>query len=256
MATRGVPRTHTEKQMLKAKTKKAERQRPQAEGRRRDFANDIEFNNAATGGHPDEPIPTTPNSRSAIADAKRAAEKGTGVMSLSKKMDPDIKVAGVRHTQDHLSAKIDGTKTSRGAKSVDKSLDKGSVRRPGATSEAGPIRRTKSNAEIAEGVTTTARKSPAPRAAPGDLGNTIGAAGGEPRRADKRTGSVRQRVPAPGNVVSVTKGELVSGVPEAKKSGVRSTASSGGSKPPKRPAHAGKASGAVKSKGADMGLDE
>lgn len=256
MATRGVPRTHTEKQILKTKTKKAERQTTQSEGRRRDFVNDIEFNNAATGGHPDDPIPTTPNSRSAIADAKRAAEKGVGVMSTSKKLDPEIKVAGVRRTQDHLSAKIDGTKTSRGAKSVDKSLDRGSARGANGAPEAASVRRTKSNAEIAESVTTTARKSPAPRAAPGELGDTIGAASGEPRRADKRTGGARQRVPAPGNVVSVTKGELVSGVPEAKKSGVRSSASSGGAKPPKRPAHAGKASGASKSKGADMGLEE
>src|SRR5207253_2083577 len=111
MASRGVPRTHTEKQALKSKTRKAERQLPQIEGRRRDFVNDIEFNNAATGGHADEPIPTTPNSRSAIADAKRAAAKGAGVMSLSKKIDPEIDIAGVRATQDHLSARSDGTKT-------------------------------------------------------------------------------------------------------------------------------------------------
>jgi hypothetical protein len=255
MASRGVPRTHTEKQALKAKTKKAERQLPQIEGRRRDFVNDIEFNNAATGGHADEPIPTAPNSRSAIADAKRAAAKGAGVMSLSKKIDPEIDIAGVRATQDHLSARIDGTKTSRGARSVDKSLDKGAVRtaRDGG---AAPVRRTKSNAEIADGVATTARKSPAPRAAPLRSGETLGAAGGEPSRMDKRTGGTRQRVPAPGNVVSVPKGELISGRPESKVTGLRSTSSSGGAKPPKRPAHAGKGGGAAKSKGADMGLEE
>jgi hypothetical protein len=254
MASRGVPRTHTEKQALKSKTRKAERQLPQLEGRRRDFVNDIEFNNAATGGHPDEPIPTTPNSRSAIADAKRAAAKGAGEMSLSKKIDPEIKIAGVRDTKEHRSARIDGTKTSRGAKSADRSLDKGSVRAEdgGATL----VRRTKSNAEIADGVTTTARKSPAPRAAPAPGGGTVGAAGGEPRRIDKRTGAVRQRVPAPGNIVSVPKGELISGRPESKVTGLRSTSSSGGSKPPKRPAHAGKGSGASKLKGADMGLDD
>jgi hypothetical protein len=73
---------------------------------------------------------------------------------------------------------------------------------------------------------------------------------------DKRSGGVRQRVPAPGNVVSVPKGELISGIPESKKSGVRSTASSRGAKPPKRPARAGKGLGAARSKGADAGLED
>ncbi|HEX8664964.1 MAG TPA: hypothetical protein VF744_13125 [Beijerinckiaceae bacterium] len=270
MASRGVERTHTEKQALKQHTRKAERQATQKEGRRRDFVNEIEFNNAATGGHVDDPIPTRPNSRSAVADQRRAAEKGTGVMSISKKIDPDIKVSGVRDSQGRMSARVDGTKTSRGAKSADRSLDKGSLRMasPTVTSGRTPggnqdakgasrdpgatlVRRTKSNAEIADGVTTTAKRSPAPRAAQADGAGTVA-----PRTMNKRTGNSRQRVPAPGNVVFVPKGELISGVPEAKKSGVRSTASSGGSKPPKRPARAGKGGGAAKPKGADMGIGE
>jgi hypothetical protein len=224
MASRGVERSHTEKQALKQHTKKVERQSTQGEGRRRDFVNEIEFNHAATGGHPEDPIPARPNSRSAVADQRRAAEKGTGVMSVSKKVDSEIKVAGVR------PAEGDGP------------LPKG---------DAPAVRRTKSNAEIADSVATTARRSPAPRPARAD-----GAGAVEPRTIDKRTGGARQRVPAPGNVVSVPKGELVSGIPESKRSGVRSTASTGGRKPPKRPARAGKGGGAAKSKGADMGLGE
>ena len=96
MASRGVQRTHSEKQALKQHTKKAEREKPKKEGRRRDFVNEIEFNNAATGGHADEPIPTRPNSRSALADQRRAAEKGAGTMSLSKKLDAEVRVAGAR----------------------------------------------------------------------------------------------------------------------------------------------------------------
>ena len=93
MASRGVQRTQAEKQALKQHTKKVERQRPKAEGRRRDFPNEIEFNNAATSGHAEDPIPTRPNSRSALADRRRAAEKSIGAMSLSKKLEPDLKVA-------------------------------------------------------------------------------------------------------------------------------------------------------------------
>jgi hypothetical protein len=113
------------------------------------------------------------------------------------------------------------------------------------------LRRAKSNAEIADNVPTTARRRPSPPAA-----KTDGAGAIEPRTMDKRTGGARQRVPAPGNVVAVPKGELVSGIPESKKSGVRSTASTGGAKPPKRPARAGKGLGAARSKGADAGLED
>ncbi|HEX8166423.1 MAG TPA: hypothetical protein VF601_11625 [Beijerinckiaceae bacterium] len=224
MASRGVERSHTEKQALKQHTRKAERQSTQGEGRRRDFVNEIEFNNAATGGHAEDPIPTRPNSRSAVADQRRAAEKGTGVMSVSKKVDPDVKVSGVR--------------------------PEGGLIEPMPTGDAPAVRRTKSNAEIAD-VPTTAKRSPAPRTLQADRAGAVA-----PRAMDKRTGGVRQRVPAPGNVVSVPKGELVSGIPESKRSGVRSTASSGGAKPPKRPAKAGKGGGAARSKGADMGLGE
>ncbi|MFL5316836.1 MAG: hypothetical protein ACJ8A0_17370, partial [Microvirga sp.] len=113
------------------------------------------------------------------------------------------------------------------------------------------LRRAKSNAEIADSVPTTARRRPTPPAAKADGAGAI-----EPRTMDKRTGGVRQRVPAPGNVVAVPKGELISGIPESKRSGVRSTASSGGPKPPKRPARAGKGLGAARSKGADAGLED
>ena len=50
MASRGMERSRAEKQALKQHTKKAERQRIQGEGRRRDFVNEIEFNHAAAGG--------------------------------------------------------------------------------------------------------------------------------------------------------------------------------------------------------------
>jgi hypothetical protein len=251
MASRGVQRTHTEKQALKQHTRKLERQRPKAEGRRRDFANEIEFNNAATGGHVDDPIPTRPNSRSAIADQRRAAEKGMGVMSLSKKIDPGVKVAGARETQDRMSARIDGTKTSRAAKSARKSLDKGSLGKTSAGPGATAGRRAKSNAEIAESVTTTARRGPAPRGVAADVeGGSIA-----PRTLNKRTGGARQRVPAPGNVVSAPKGEFIPTGAKATAENEYVTSSAGGRKPPKRPARAGKATGASRAKGADVGLE-
>ena len=229
MASRGMERSRAEKQALKQHTKKAERQRIQGEGRRRDFVNEIEFNHAAAGGHADDPIPTRPNSRSALADQRRGAQKGTGVMSISKKIDAAIKVAGVRPSRNHRADAVE--RLPAGRETV--------------------LRRAKSNAEIADSVPTTARRRPSPPAAKTDGSGAI-----EPRTMDKRSGGVRQRVPAPGNVVSVPKGELISGIPELKKSGVRSTASSRGAKPPKRPARAGKGLGAARSKGADAGLED
>lgn len=229
MASRGIERSRAEKQALKQHTKKAERQRIQGEGHRRDFVNEIEFNHAAAGGHADDPIPTRPNSRSALADQRRGAEKGTGVMSISKKIDAAIKVAGVHPSRHHRADAVE--RLPAGPETV--------------------LRRAKSNAEIADSVPTTARRRPTPPAA-----KTDGAGAIEPRNMDKRTGGARQRVPAPGNVVSVPKGELISGIPESKRSGVRSTASSGGAKPPKRPARAGKGLGAARSKGADVGLED
>ena len=110
----------------------------------------IENDNAATGGHPDEPVPECPNSRSALADTRRAALKATGAMSLSKKIDSGTKVAAVR---------ANGKAAPRGdaARAVVTGAREGV--------EPAPDRVRKSNAEIADGVTTTARKSPAPRAA-------------------------------------------------------------------------------------------
>lgn len=230
MASRGVPRAHPEKQALKQHTKKVERQSVQGEGRRRDFVNEIEFNHAAVSGHTDDPIPTRPNSRSAAADGRRAAEKGTGVMSLSRKLDPDVKVSGARASESGVRSPV----------------------KPMKRSATATVRRTRSNAQIAESVPTTARRSPAPRSATTDAA----LAAESPQAKPKRAAGARRRVPAPGNVVSVPKGELVRGRPEEKRSGIRSTSSSGGPKPPKRPAHAGKGLGAVRSKGADMGIEE
>ena len=107
MASRGIERSRAEKQALKQHTKKAERQRIQGEGHRRDFVNEIEFNHAAAGGHADDPIPTRPNSRSALADQRRGAEKGTGVMSISKKIDAAIKVAGARPSRNHRADAVE-----------------------------------------------------------------------------------------------------------------------------------------------------
>src|SRR4051812_15515487 len=229
MASRGIERSRAEKQALKQHTKKAERQRIQGEGHRRDFVNEIEFNHAAAGGHADDPIPTRPNSRSALADQRRGAEKGTGVMSISKKIDAEIKVAGARLARNDRAAAVE--RLPVGHDTV--------------------VRRAKSNAEIANDVPTTARRGPALPAPKSGGGGAM-----EPRTMEKRTGGARHRVPAPGNLVSVSKGELISGIPESKKSGVRSTASTGGAKPPKRPARAGKGLGAARSKGADVGLED
>src|SRR3954462_2398017 len=60
------------------------------------MASVIEYDNAATSGHPDDPVPECPNSRSAAADTKRAALKAAGAMSLSKKIDPETKVSSAR----------------------------------------------------------------------------------------------------------------------------------------------------------------
>ena len=212
------------------------------------MASVIENDNAATSGHPNGPVPEQPNSRSAVADAKRGALKATGTMSLSKKIDPTTKVAGARATTAKSSARSDGTKRSAGAKWVDRALDHGSVEADGAGDA--PTRVRKSNAEIAEGVTSTARKSPAPRAARTEGGTGLSTGGA---RGLKKTGGTRQRVPAPGNAVSTPKGRLIRGAPGE---GERSTASTGGAKPPKKSAHGGRATGAAKNKGADQGLAE
>src|SRR5829696_4965333 len=125
------------------------------------MAHIIEHDNAAASGHPDDPVPGSPNSRSAVADTKRAAHKATGAMSMSKKIDPETKVAGAR-----ANAKASGgpNDVKRGAGS--RPVDHDSAKADGAASGQTRVRRP--NAEIAEGLTTTARKSPAPRAARAD----------------------------------------------------------------------------------------
>jgi hypothetical protein len=201
----------------------------------------IEENNAASGGHRDDPIPERPNSRMAAGDVKRAAAKAVGVMGLSKKHDPDLKIS-------RDAAKADGTKKSAGARSATRALDKGSARADGSE----PARRvTRSNAEITEGLTATARRSPAPRAAEAasDASPTVPA-----NRQNKRTGGARQRVPAPGNVVTVPKGQLIN--PKRASGEGRSTSSSGGAKPPKKSARGGRPSGNSRSRGADGSVVE
>ena len=208
----------------------------------------IEDDNAAASGHPDDPVPERPNSRSAVADTKRAALKATGAMSLSKKIDPETKVAGARANAAKISRRPNDVKRDAGSTSADKELDHGSAKADGASGET-RVRR--SNAEIAEGATTTARKSPAPRAARTDAATGTNPAG-EPRGL-KKTGAQRQRMPAPGNVASAPKGRLLRGTTADEQ---RSTASTGGAKPPKRSARGGHATAASKSKGSDQSLAE
>jgi hypothetical protein len=201
---------------------------------------------AAAGLLPAEELDRAPDSRLTAGDLKRAAAKATGVMGTSKKLDPSLKIPHARESAANSSAEADGLKRSRGASSATKALDQGSLR-SGDGGDAAPTRVTKSNAEIAEGVTSTARKSPAPAAAHADA--VTGAAG--PRTMNKRTGATRQRAPAPGNVVSAPKREAITGQKEAKRSGVRSTSSAGGAHPPKVSARAGTARGGSRAKGAD-----
>jgi hypothetical protein len=202
---------------------------------------------AASGLLPPEELDRAPDSRLTAGDLKRAAAKAMGVMGSSKKLDPSLKVARARDGTTG-SVGTNGVKKSRGAAAAGKGLDKGSVKIPGAGPDEVRTRTRRSNAEIAEGVTSTARKSPAPRTA---RAHAADGAGLRPRENNKRTGAVRQRAPAPGNVVTVPKREATGGRQEAKRSGVRSTSSSGGSKPPKSSARAGRASGSSRARGAD-----
>lgn len=159
-----------------------------------------------------------PTNRNEVGDTKRAAAKVTGIMGASTKIDPD------------LNLDPEGDRPKSGSKAglhgfQDVPPGKGVTE----------LRRTRANAEIAEEANTTARKAPASRSA-----RTEGAAGrvtGD--RDDTRTGSGRQRVPAPGNAVSVPKGTLVRGHPTATQSGGRSQSSTGEEKPPKRAGRAG-----------------
>lgn len=168
-----------------------------------------------------------PTSRSEIGNTKRAAAKATGIMGASKKVDPDLKIP---------SPQTDGLKKSRAADRPVKSLDKGHLKRDPHMAEPENVRRTKSNAEIAEDTTVAAKRKPAPRSA------QTGAPTGfydPPEKYQTRTGSARQRVPAPGNAVSRPKGTLVRGHATASQSGGRSQSSTGDNKPPKRSARAG-----------------
>ena len=181
---------------------------------------------ATAGLLPPEELDRRPDSRLTAGDLKRAAAKAKGVMGTSKKLDPSLKIAHTRDTGTSSSA--DGAKKSRAAAAASKGWDHGSDKNP-APGEASR-RVTRSNAEIAEGDTSTARRSPAPRTARTD---TADGSGSRPRENNKRTGATRQRAPAPGNIVNVPKREAITGQKEAKRSGIRSTSSTGGSKPPK-----------------------
>jgi hypothetical protein len=205
----------------------------------------IEENNAASGGHRDDPIPERPNSRMAKGDVKRAAAKAIGVMGLSNKHDPDLKLSTTRATAAKSPARSDGVKKSAGARSADKALDKGATK---AAAGDARMRVNRSNAEISEGLTATARRSPAPRSA-----EAASDASPSPNGQNKRTGGARQRVPAPGNVVTVPKGQLIN---PKRSAGGRSTSSEGGTKPAKKSARAGKPSGNVRSRGSDQGIAE
>jgi hypothetical protein len=209
-----------------AKAERADRRIP------RDERLDLD---AVAGLLPMEELDRAPDSRLTLGDMKRAAAKAKGAMGTSKKLDPSLKTARTRDSGASSSGAVDvdGSKRSRGAAAARDSLDKGRSKR--AAAESAPVRRTRSNAEIAENVTSTARRSPAPRTARVDSAAGSGGA----KSAKKRTGSLRQRAPAPGNVTTVTKREAVTGQKQAKKTGVRSTSSTGGRKPPKRSARAG-----------------
>ncbi|KFG66790.1 hypothetical protein [Microvirga sp. BSC39] len=155
-----------------------------------------------------------PTQRNDVGNTKRAAAKATGVMGASKKLDPDLDIS---HVDDNRVQS--GSKAGlHSFKEVPEEED----------DDAGFQM---SNEEIAEGVNTTANKSPAPRAAQteGTTGPT-GMSGGAASRA---------RVPAPGNAVDVPKGTLVRGHPTASQSGGKSTSSTGDEKPPKRSGRAG-----------------
>jgi hypothetical protein len=160
-----------------------------------------------------------PTGRNDIGNTKRAAAKATGTMGASKKVDPELKIPAVHS---------DGMKKSAGAPSAVRGLDKGSVKTGGATQIA--TRRTKTNAEIADGATTTAKRSPAPRSA-----QTPGATGFDDlEKGATRTGSLRQRAPAPGNQSPVSKRAVVAGGMTVTKRQGKSVAATSAQKPLKR----------------------
>lgn len=155
-----------------------------------------------------------PTQRNEVGNTKRAAAKATGVMGASKKMDPDLDI-------EHVD---DGRVTSGSPAGIHSFKDVPDGEDDGAGFQM-------SNEEIAEGVTTTAHKSPAPRSnqLDGDVGFS-----NEGRGAISPDPDHKQRVPAPGNAVDAPKGTFVRGHPTATQSGGKSTSSTGDEKPPKR----------------------
>ena len=194
---------------------------------------------------PPEELDRRPTSRLTAGDIKRAAARAKGVMGASKKLDPSLRIARARDTQPATAGMTKG----RAAPETRRGPNKGSIK---ASSVEAPRRVRKSNAEIAEGDTSTARRHPAPSAAGAPTVKLRAA----PKTMGKRAGGARQRAPAPGNIVTKTKRELVTGQAPTRKTGVKSTASTGGRKPPKRSARAGRPSGAGRSKGASGNLRE
>lgn len=155
-----------------------------------------------------------PTQRNDVGNTKRAVAKASGVMGASKKLDPELDI-------DH----VDDGRIASGSNAGLRSF-KDVPPEDGAADAKFEL----SNEEIAEGVNTTAHKSPAPRpsrseSATGPAGMSGGAAS-------------RARVPAPGNAVDVPKGTLVRGKATASQSGSRSQSSTGDEKPPKRSARA------------------
>lgn len=175
---------------------------------------------------PVEELDRPANSRLTAGDLKRAAAKARGAMGVSTKHDPGLKIS---HARDRL--------------------DKGAARARAADADTAHTHTTRSNAEISEGITSTARKSPAPAAA--RAGGEAGIGASNPRTMNKRTGAMRQRAPAPGNVTTVPKREAVTVQKESKRTGSSSTSSTGGSHPPKDSARAGPAGSGSRAKGTD-----
>jgi hypothetical protein len=200
---------------------------------------------AFAGLLPPEELDRRPDSRLTAGDIKRAAARAKGAMGASKKLDPNLRMPRTRDS----APPTDGMKKNRAAAAARSNVAKGSLKagRPDA-----PTRVRKSNAEIADSVTSTARRSPAPAPARAPRVETRPA----PKTMNKRTGGARQRVPAPGNITTITKREAATGVPPARKTGIRPTASTGDTKPPKRSARAGRPSLGGKSKGANGNIDE
>lgn len=155
-----------------------------------------------------------PTARNDIGNTKRAAAKATGAMGASKKLDPEL----------------DMDRMDEGRVKSGSSAGIHSFKEVPPKDGASDARMSLSNAEIAESVPTTAKKSPAQRPAPEGPTGPTGMSGGA---------TARKRVPAPGNAVDVPKGTLVRGHPTASQSGGKSLSSTGDEKPPKRSARAG-----------------